>query len=158
MRVILDGCDGTGKTTIAERLANRYGCNVIRLTYAGDRSVKAYYQMMSVDNVVHDRSFISEIIYPKYFGRISRLEPNCEGYLHNLIEHFSIRPFILTASSETIKKRIMTRGDEYIKDIDRFAAINQDYLEYAREHNIYVIDTTNKTIDEIIKEIGGHLI
>lgn len=157
MRIAIDGCDGTGKTSVAEKLANKLGCNIIRLTYKGDRSVKAYYQMMSVDNVVHDRTFISEIIYPKYFGRMCRLEPDCEGYLHNLIANFSISPFILTASSETIQNRIRQRGDEYIKDIDKFAKINRDYLEYAREYDLNVIDTTNKTIDEVVEEIGGIL-
>lgn len=158
MRVIIDGCDGTGKSTIVEKLANILGCNVIRLTYAGDRSVKAYYQMMSVDNVIHDRSFISEIIYPKYFGRDSRLEPDCEGYLHHLVDNLSIKLFILTASPETIEKRIRQRGDEYIKDIDKFRKINRDYLAYAGQHNICVIDTTNKTIDQIVDEIGGKLL
>lgn len=157
MRILLDGCDGTGKTTISEKLANKLGCNIIRLTYGGDRSLKAYFQMMSVDNVVHDRSFISEIIYPKYFGRMCRLEPNCEEYLHNLITNLSIVPIILTASSETIENRIRQRGDEYIKDIDKFAKINRDYLEYAREYGLIVIDTTDKTIDEIVDEIGGIL-
>lgn len=158
MRVAIDGCDGTGKTTIAEKLSNKLACNIIRLTYAGDRSIKAYYQMMSVDNIVHDRTFISEIIYPKYFERKSRLEPNSEGYLLKLFKNFSIKPFILTASPETIQERIKKRGDEYIKDIDKFTRINQDYLDYAKEHNICVIDTTNKTIDEVIEEIGGYLI
>lgn len=158
MRVIIDGCDGTGKSSVCEKLSNKFGCNIIRLTYSGDRSVKAYYQMMSIDNIVHDRSFISEIIYPKYFRRKSRLEPRCEEYLLNLIKYFSIRPFILTASNETIHNRIIKRGDEYIKDIDKFIDINQDYLKYAREHNICVINTTDKTIDEVVEEIGGYLI
>jgi len=158
MRILLDGCDGTGKTTIAEKLANEWGCNVIRLTYGGDRSLKAYFQMMSVDNVVHDRSFISEIIYPKYFGRMCRLEPNTEGYLHHLIENLSIKPFILTASPETIQKRIGKRGDEYIKDINKFVKINRDYIQYADEHNIPIIDTTGYTPEEVVKKIGGYLI
>lgn len=157
MRILIDGCDGTGKTTIAEKLANEYGCNIIRLTYGGDRSLKAYFQMMAVDNVVHDRTFISEIIYPKYFARASKLEFNSEKYLWNMIENLSMRPFILTASSLTIKERILQRGDEYIKDVDKFGRINRDYITYAHEYDIPLINTTDKTVDEIIKEIGGYL-
>jgi thymidylate kinase len=158
MRIVLDGCDGTGKTTVAEKLANEFGCNVIRLTYGGDRSLKAYFQMMSCDNVVHDRSFISEIIYPKYFSRPSFLEPESEKYLWNMIKNLSINMFILTASSETIEKRIKQRGDEYIKDIDKFARINRDYIKYADEFDIPIINTTNCTVDEVIKKIGGYLV
>lgn len=156
MRIIIDGCDGTGKTTVTEKLANELGCNIIRLTYNGDRSVMAYHQLMSINNVVHDRSFISEIIYPKYFRRSSRLESGCENYLQYFAEYIGIKSFILTASPETIQKRIKEREDDYIKDIALFESINQDYLNYAREHNIPVIDTTNKTIDEIVKEVILH--
>lgn len=158
MKVAIDGCDGTGKTTVVEKLANKIGCNIVRLTYAGDRSLRAYFQMMSVDNVVHDRTFISELIYPKYFGRSSRLDVKYEDYLLHLLDSFEIRPFILTAAPETIEKRIRARGDEYVKNIDDFAKINLDYLDYARKHNIKIIDTTKKTIDEVVTEIGGYLI
>ena len=158
MKVAIDGCDGTGKTTVVEKLANKLGCNIIRLTYAGDRSLRAYFQMMSVDNVVHDRTFISELIYPKYFDRSSRLDVKYEDYLLHLLDSFEIRPFILTAAPKTIEKRIRLRGDEYIKNIDDFTKINQDYLDYAREHDIKIIDTTTKTVDEVVAEIGGYLI
>lgn len=158
MRIMLDGCDGTGKTSVSEKLANNFGCNIIRLTYGGDRSPRAYYEIMRCDNVVHDRTFLSEVIYPKYFERKSRLDMNQVPYLFNLISFLNAKMFILTASSETIQNRIRQRGDEYIKDIDKFIEINQDYLEHAREHNICIIDTTDKTIDEVVKEIGGYLI
>lgn len=157
MRVAIDGCDGTGKTTITEKLANKFGCNIVRLTHGGDRSLKAYFELMATDNVVHDRTFISEIIYPKYFGRKSRLGDNYEEYLLKMIENKSIKLFILTARPDVIQNRIRERGDEFISNIDTFTKINHDYLEYARAHNIVIIDTTNKTIDEIVNEIGGYL-
>lgn len=158
MRIMLDGPDCVGKSTITEKLANSIGCNIVRLTYNGDRSLRAYYQMMAVDNVIHDRSFISEIIYPKYFGRACRLDFDDEKYLHNMIDNLSIKVIILTASPETLEKRMRSRGDEHINNIDKLVKINHDYLEYAREHDIPVINVTNKTIDEIIKEIGGYLV
>ena len=158
MRIALDGCDGTGKTTISEKLANRLGCNIIRLTYAGDRSFEAYVDLMTCENVVHDRTFLSEMIYPKYFGRSSRLSPSIIPSLFRGIAALNIKLFVLTAKPETILERIAKRGDEFIDDEDKFIQINQDYLDVAAEHGFTVIDTTNKTIDEIVKEIGGYLI
>ena len=158
MRIALDGCDGTGKTTISEKLANKFGCNIVRLTYNGDRSFEAYYEMMSCENVVHDRTFLSEIIYPKYFGRSSRLNQSTVPMLFDLIESFNIKLFILTAKPGTILDRIDNRGDEFISDSEKFIRINQDYLEMAKEHGFTVIDTTDKTVDEIVNEIGGYLI
>lgn len=153
MQIILDGCDGTGKTTISEKLANRLGCNIVRLTYAGDRSYQAYLDLMSCDNVVHDRSFISEMIYPKYFGRDSRLDSSIVPSLFRVIKSFGIKLFVLTAKPETILERIGKRGDEFIDDATKFVQINQDYLDIAKEKGFTVIDTTDKTIDEIVEEI-----
>ncbi len=157
MRIALDGADGTGKTTISEKLANKFGCNIVRLTYGGDRSLKAYSSMMACDNVVHDRTFMSEIVYPKYFNRDSRLDSKIIPTLFELLKSYNIRLFILTAMPETILERINARGDEFIDDNEKFIQINSDYLKIASEHEFTVIDTTNKTINEIVEEIGGYL-
>lgn len=157
MRIALDGCDGTGKTTISEKLANKFGCNIIRLTNGGDRSNEAYRELMMCENVVHDRTFLSEIIYPKYFDRDSRLDKLYVPKLFKFMDALHIKLFILTAMPETILERINERGDEFIDDMSKFPQINQDYLRIAAEHNFTVIDTTNKTIDEIVEEIGGKL-
>ena len=153
MRIALDGCDGTGKTTITEKLANKLGCNIVRLTYNGDRSTRAYHQLMRADRVVHDRTFLSELIYPKYFNRETRLTVKDVPALFGMLSLYHIKVFILTASTETIQKRIGARGDEFISDMSKFEGINQDYLDIAKEHGYTVIDTTNKTIDEIVEEI-----
>lgn len=157
MRIALEGVDGTGKTTISEKLANKLGCNIVRLTNGGDRSHEAYRDLMSCENVVHDRTFISEIIYPKYFGRESRLKYTFIPALYMMMDRFDIKTFVLTASNETILERIRARGDEFISDESLFAKINNDYLRIAREMKFTVIDTTNKTIDEIVEEIGGYV-
>ena len=157
MRIALDGCDGTGKTTISEKLANKFGCNIVRLTHDGDRTLKAYASTMICDNMVHDRTFLSEIIYPKYFGRESRLDSKIIPTLYELIDLYGVKLFILTAKPETILERINVRGDEFIDDDEKFVQINADYLRIASEHGFTVIDTTDKTIDEIVEEIGGYI-
>lgn len=156
MRIALDGVDGAGKSSVTEKLANKFGCNIARLTYNGDRSFAAYVNFMLCENVVHDRTFISEIIYPKYFGKDSRLNPSVIESLYEMLTCQGINVFILTASDETILERIGKRGDEFIDDMNKFKAINRDYLELAKVHNFIVIDTTNKTIDEVVEEIGGY--
>lgn len=156
-RIALDGCDGTGKTTISEKLANKLGCNIVRLTNGGDRSFRAYWETMSCHNVIHDRTFLSEIIYPKYFEKKSRLNKQFIPSLFEGLDFFGIKLFILTAKPETILERINIRGDEFIDDPAKFVQINQDYVDLANEHGFTIIDTTNKTIDEIVEEIGGYL-
>ena len=157
MRIALDGCDGTGKTTICEKLTRVHHCNLIKLITQGDRSTRGYIELMSANNVIHDRTFMSEIIYPKYFNRETRLCAEDIPALFRMTQVFRINTFILTASTESILSRIRVRGDEYIKDMSLFEKINADYLALAKANNVPIIDTTNKTIDEIVEEIGGRL-
>lgn len=158
MVVMLDGCDGTGKTSISEKLANKLGCNIIRLTNGGDRSLMAYRELYSCKNVVHDRTFLSEVVYPKYFHRDSRLVSSDEAALFKLFRaKFKNNTFILTASDNAIRERIGKRGDEFISDMNLFKQINADYIRLAKKEGYHIIDTTNKSIDVIVEEIGGHL-
>lgn len=158
MRVIIDGCDGVGKTSVCEKLANKFACNIIRLTHDGDRSIYAYLDLMTCNNVVHDRSFLSEIIYPRHFERESRIKKEDINTLYRILRFHDLKMFILTASPETIESRVSKRGDEYITDLSKLKDINDDYLRVAKRHGFTVIDTTNKSIDEIVEEIGGYLI
>ena len=157
MRILIDGCDGTGKTSVCEKLANKFGCNIVRLTHDGDRNFKAYSEAMIPDNMVHDRTFLSEIIYPKNFGRASRLMHSSITALYQLIEQYDAKVFILTADNDEIVRRLNLRGDEFIDDFKKIKGINYDYIQIALIQEYILIDTTNKTIDEVVEEIGGYL-
>ncbi len=157
MRILIDGCDGTGKTSVCEKLANKFGCNIVRLTHDGDRNFRAYSEAMIPDNMVHDRTFLSEIIYPKNFGRASRLMDSSISALYQLIEQYDAKVFILTADNDEIVRRLNLRGDEFIDDFEKIKGINYDYIQIALIQEYILIDTTNKTIDEVVEEIGGYL-
>lgn len=157
MRIAIDGCDGTGKSSVVEKLANKFNCNICRLTYKGDRSLNAYINFLNCENVVHDRTFLSEIIYPKYFGRTCKLEDALCDALYRFTKNVNVNTFILTASDETLRERVSKRGDEFICDLNILKNINADYLQFAEDLGYTIIDTTNKTIDEIVEEIGGYL-
>lgn len=158
MKIALDGVDCTGKTTISEALANKYGCNIVRLTNGGDRSLMAYLQFTMANNVIHDRTFLSEIVYPKFFNRESRLNVDDIPILFKMLDAFNVQTFILTASPETLRSRFAERGDEFITDMNVIDQINQEYLRIASLNPQFtVIDTTDKTIDEIVEEIGVNL-
>lgn len=157
MRVLIDGVDGTGKTSVCEKLANKFGCNIVHLTHDGDRNFKAYSEAMIPDNMVHDRTFLSEIIYPKNFGRASRLMDSSIPALYQLIEQYDAKVFILTADNDEIVRRLNLRGDEFLDDFEKIKGINYDYIQIALIQEYILIDTTNKTIDEVVEEIGGYL-
>ena len=80
--VVFEGCDGTGKSTLATLLGTRYGYTVIRsgrLTADqgdGADAVEGYRAVLGQPgNLVLDRSFITELVYgPLRTGR-SRIDP-----------------------------------------------------------------------------------
>jgi thymidylate kinase len=74
--VVLEGCDGTGKTTFASVLAERHGYAIVhsgRTPDGADLARRYRAILASSGKVVLDRSFISELVYgPLDHGR-SRL-------------------------------------------------------------------------------------
>ena len=74
--IVLDGCDGTGKTTLAAALANRHGHSIVHatLTPAGSDLFAKYQAMLARPGpVVLDRSFVSELVYGPIDRGYSRL-------------------------------------------------------------------------------------
>ena len=70
MKIYLDGCDGSGKSTLAKYLADRFNLDIFCLTKNSEKSKMRYIDIgLSLDNVVHDRTFFSEVVYPKIFCR-----------------------------------------------------------------------------------------
>lgn len=153
MRILIDGCDGTGKTSVAEKLANRLNCDIIRLTHNGNGSFRKYMEVMIPENMVHDRTFISELIYPKYFGRKSKLDSGSEMTLFNLLDQYDCKVFIFTAEKSELEKRLRARGDDFLKNYGQIDGIRFDYLRYAYMYGFEIIDTTNKTVDEVVDEV-----
>lgn len=153
MRVLIDGVDGTGKTSVTEKLANRLGCNIIRLTHDGDRNFRAYSESMIPDNMVHDRTFLSEMIYSSIFKRGSRLNIDCTSALFRLIDQYNAKVFILTANIVTLNERLNKRGDEFIDDFSVIEKIDLKYQQIAYLHDFEVIDTTCKNVDQVVDEI-----
>lgn len=74
--IVLEGCDGTGKTTLAGELADRHGYTVIHSSRVDDANglAGAYHAVLErKGKLALDRSFVSELVYgPLRDGR-SRL-------------------------------------------------------------------------------------
>jgi thymidylate kinase len=74
--IVLEGCDGAGKTTVADALVSVYGYTSIHCGRTPDDTdlVGRYREILARSGrLVLDRSFLSELVYgPLYHGR-SRL-------------------------------------------------------------------------------------
>jgi thymidylate kinase len=76
--IVLEGCDGAGKTSLADALRDQHGYAV---THSGrtcdDTDLAARYRriLAAPGKIVLDRSFVSELVYGPLFHGRSRITP-----------------------------------------------------------------------------------
>lgn len=150
MRIYLDGVDGSGKSTTAKYLAERFKLDIFCLTKDSESSIKKYCEMRHMDNTVYDRTFLSEIVYPKVFGREPRLN---YSQAYDLVTVYTINPddlfVICTANNNDIRKRIKARGYEYPEILRNVEEINRQYVELARLYEFIIFNSSLTSLDSL---------
>lgn len=153
MKIILEGCDGTGKTTLARLLSDKYGLDICHCTAADPADYEFYKQTARKENVIWDRHTIGEIIYPEVFGRIPKIGiEDAKLALHHARLNGG-KVFVLTTDVEEIKRRLEKRGNEDQRILDNLEWINEKFLFYADIFHVPVIDTSKMTLQDIFNLI-----
>lgn len=151
MRIIIEGADGTGKTTLAKILAYKYGLDVCHCTQYDPADYDFYRQSIRKNNVIWDRHTIGELIYPYIFNR----EPKIGTEDARLVIHYAKKEgskiFILTEDLELIQKRLIERGTEDERILKNIKWINDQFLFYSDQFHVPVISTSKMTLNEIFK-------
>ena len=151
MKIILEGCDGTGKSTLAKLLADKYGLDICHCTQNDPADYDFYLQTARKENIVWDRHSIGELIYPWVFGREAKTSPELVRLALMYAREAGTKIFILTTDIDEIKRRLTARGTEDPRILDRIVWINKEFLHFANIFDIPVIDTSKMTFDEIFK-------
>lgn len=130
--IVLEGCDGTGKTTLAADLKHRHGYDVIhsgRIPDAADKLAEQYRSILhSPGKLAFDRSFISELVYgPLRDGR-SRLTPHQIAELTFLLADRGGLLVHLTGRPSTLAARLKAR-DGYAPAMDRITTLLKTYQD-----------------------------
>jgi thymidylate kinase len=127
--VVLEGCDGTGKTTLAGDLAARHGYTVVHSGPAdGQVDLVARYRatLSMPGKVALDRSFVSELVYgPLRYGR-SLLSPDAAAELAFDVADAGGVLVHLTGNPDKIAKRLRAR-DGYAPSPERIRALVDGY-------------------------------
>lgn len=155
MRIFLDGCDGTGKTSLADYISEYFKIDKFCLTKDSEKSISRYLDIIKIDNVVFDRTFISEMVYPKVFNREKWMTADDVEYL--LANYLFKNPdskdkfIILTSDLEDIYNRILLRDSvEYPEIMKNLKLINDEYINIANTYDIPLFNTSETTMKEII--------
>ena len=154
MKVIVEGADGVGKSTIVNNLAKTYNCDIVQMTKWGSRRYTDYSAKLTLDNVIFDRSFLSEMVYKQAFG----LQPELSfGEFDRLIHDAKGQQWefiILTAPVDVLTQRLINRGDEEDEIIKNIGFIDHLYHLYATSCNLPIFDTSKSHVmNEIRKEL-----
>ena len=170
MIVIFDGCDNTGKTTIAQALARRLMWTYFKYTFV-DKSLLANdicsivnenlerYSLQMLEalggsygrgvNIIIDRHYPSDYVYGRMF-RNRTLES-----LRKIEEHLiQLRHLIVICTKDEIE----VKDDAFVDKTQQKTANNmfRDFKNFSNA-NVLLLDTTDenleKQLDTIIKRI-----
>lgn len=149
MKIILEGCDGTGKTTLAKILADRYGLDICHCTQHDPSDYNFYCQTLRKENVIWDRHTLGELIYPVVFGRKPKIGTEDARLVMHYAKQEGVKVFVLTADDETISRRLNERGNEDSRIRQNLSWINDRFKFYAKHYHVPIIDTSKMTLNEI---------
>lgn len=156
MRILIEGCDGVGKTTLAKILAEKYNLDYCHCTQNDLISKEFYLHSLNKNNIVWDRHFIGEMIYPKLFKRDQMLTKRDFFNICTKIKELNVIVLVLTTDVLTIRERLDKRGTEHKIIYDNIKLINDQFLKIAINNNFVIIngDFLNlKAIFEIIDQV-----
>lgn len=165
--IILDGLSRTGKTSISNKLKNEGFGRIISLSdkrpigvdiqsyYKGVSSISnEFFKVFPNETFILDRSFLSELVYCKFFKRESSAT---KDYIKDLIEHNKIILFYLHNTYSDYKNR--NPKDTYIFSEDEYEYLKKLFL--IEKTNIpiesFSIDTSLNNLNKVYNEIKNLL-
>lgn len=152
-RIILEGPDGAGKTTLAHILAFKYGLDICHCTASDPNDFDFYKQSVRKDNIVWDRHTIGELIYPKIFSREQNISVEDARIVLWDARALGAKVFVLTGNPDILQKRLLARGGEDPRILNNIANIKNEFEFYAEQFCVPVIDTLTMTLSDIFNMI-----
>lgn len=160
-RIILEGCDGSGKSTLGRALAEKLGWSLRdRIVRVGPGQVEGAHILDTQEsNMILDRCyFISDMIYePIATGNKSVFDLDRDRWERELEEDTLI--VYVTATETDLIERYRQDGDD-IYDIKQILIADQRYHNFFMESkmNHIKIDTSYSGLEtnvELILALGG---
>lgn len=146
--VLVEGCDGSGKTTMADQLAGRYGFRVVHSSRSPDSIDLAERHRAIISapgRLALDRSFVSELVYGPIFHGRSRLTWPQAIELAQLVADRGGLLVHLTAEPQTIQARLRHRRDGDPLPLALIERIQQQYDDVLTQLDPFVTITRHGT-------------
>ncbi|MDY6765201.1 MAG: adenylate kinase family protein [Halobacteria archaeon] len=147
MRVVITGTPGTGKTTVSEEIADELDLEVVHLNQLIEEKGLSTGVDEDRDTLVADIDAVTRELE-------SRDGVVIEGHLAHHLEGDSV--IVLRCRPDVLKERLSERGytEEKARENAESEALDLILSEAMAVHgeNVYEIDTTDKTPQEVVSE------
>lgn len=134
MIIIIEGPDGAGKTTLANKISEQTGFMLLHRTQPKTeedkkRMMDEYVQVIKANkNCIMDRCWYSEMVYGPIMRDASVISFVQMYELENLLARNGALIIHCTAPEHVLWKRCLKRGEDYIKDRETLKKIH-DFFE-----------------------------
>lgn len=129
MIIIIEGPDGSGKTTLANQLSRQTGYKIIHRTRPKTEEDKAimmdeYLQAIrSMENMIFDRCWYSEMVYGPVMRGASVISYSQMYDLERQLAEVGAMIIYCTDAKQVLWARCQERGEDYIVDRTTFDSI-----------------------------------
>lgn len=147
MRIIIEGADGTGKTTLVKKLARTYSLDSLNINRYDPNNFNFYLETLKKTKVIFDRHFVGEMIYPKVFDRKGNLNKEDFEWLVNYSKENGIAIIILYTDESILLER--QKRNEYPEVLNNIIEINRQFIEIAKKYSIPLVDVEKMNYDDI---------
>lgn len=162
MNIILEGPDATGKTTLAEKLRDKFGMTIHHSTSKTRNDLNYHMDLLDYrQNTVFDRFHLGEMVYPEIYNRKAKLNQGEIDIINKaIIDNNDMLVIFITSNMDIIKERLIERGEEnYIPEMEQQNELFIKAANYCKKlnyKNFYVIDIAEDNaydnLDNWIKE------
>jgi broad-specificity NMP kinase len=113
MITIIEGSDGTGKTTFARKLADQRNADYLHASHPTSSNwVEEYIRPIKSHNLVLDRWHVGEIVWPFIYGRSSLFDEQTFDQCNWELAKLGAQLIVLTRSEDAIADELLSRGEE----------------------------------------------
>lgn len=113
MITIIEGVDGTGKTTYAKRLAEQNNATYLHADKpTHTKWYEEYLRPITTTNMVLDRWHLGELVWPIIYDRPSLFDAESFDICNWAFAKMGTRLIILTRSDDDIADELLNRGEE----------------------------------------------
>lgn len=119
MLFIFEGCDGTGKTTLAKRLAPILDADIIHCTTETPNDYPFFSEIVSASisrNIIADRFCYGQFVYQT--ERERKLSQTQLFQLEAEMLNAGVKLIYVTADTKDIMDRLISRGETTAKSVD----------------------------------------